>query len=222
MSSPGLCRSASCRSARDEKTREGPGGVIEGGTLCAACRDCLEHDLRNLPALYSDCDRKTDPDVVRVIRKTPRKSAATDSISPAAAEIRSTIRTVLASWAGLVAEERGLEPPARDIPALAQFLCRHAAWLARHPAAGDMVDEVRELTRTAHTIAYPNKTRQVHIGSCPDGDCDGELVAYIRPHGDVLPSEIICTNSPGHSWPVTWWAKLARQIRGSKEKVHEQ
>jgi hypothetical protein len=43
------------------------------------------------------------------------------------------------------------------------------------------------------------------------------LVALIRPRGDLLPSEIICTISPSHSWPVTWWTKLARQIQRQGE-----
>ncbi|UED85137.1 hypothetical protein [Streptomyces profundus] len=134
-------------------------------------------------------------------------------MNPAAAEIRSTIRNVLASWGGLVAEERRLAPPTRDIPTLARFLGRHIEWLARHPAAGDMVDEIRDLTRRARNIAYPNNVRRVPIGGCPDDGCAGELVALIRRQDDVLPSEIVCTVSPSHSWPVTWWTRLARQIR---------
>jgi hypothetical protein len=208
-----LCRAASCRSARNGSTGEGSGGADGGRFLCMACQDRLVNNLLSLPALYSDCDRGASAKVVRAIRKVPRKSATTDSMNPAAAEIRSAILTVLASWAGLVAVERRLEPPARDLPALARFLCGHVGWLTRHPAAGDMADEVQDLTRAARNIAYSNSIRQVHIGYCPDGDCDGDLVALIRPHGD-LPSEIICTISPGHSWPVTWWTKLARQMRG--------
>lgn len=219
MAKRGLCRATSCRNARNGSTKAGPGRAGGERFLCMACRDHLVSNLLNLPALYSDCNRGTSPKVVRVIRKVPRKSATTDSMNPAAAEIRSAILTVLASWAGLVADERRLEPPARDLPALARFLCRHVEWLARHPAAGDIADEIRELTRTVRNIAYPNGIRRVHIGYCPDGDCDGDLVALIRPHGDLLPSEIICTISPGHSWPVTWWTKLARQMRSRGEST---
>ena len=184
-----------------------------------ACRDRLASNLLNLPALYSDCTRGAIPEVVRVIRKVPRKSAGPDSMNPAAAEIRSAILTVLASWAGLVADERRLEPPARDVPALARFLCRHVEWLTRHPAAGDMADEIQDLTRTARNVAHPNGVRRVRIGYCPDGDCAGDLVAHIRPPGDLLPSEIICTASAGHSWPVTWWTRLARQMRSRGESA---
>jgi hypothetical protein len=140
-------------------------------------------------------------------------------MNPAAADIRSAIRTVLASWAGLVADERRLKPPARDVPALARFLCRHGEWLSRHAAAGDIADEIQDLTRTARNIAYPDRIRRVHIGYCPDGDCGGDLVALMRPDGDPLPSEIICTISPGHSWPITWWTKLARRIRSQGEST---
>jgi hypothetical protein len=76
-----------------------------------------------------------------------------------------------------------------------------------------MADEIHDLTRVARNIAYPNNVRRIPIGSCPDRDCDGDLVALIRPDGDIPSSEIICTVSAEHSWPITWWTKLARQIR---------
>ena len=150
---------------------------------------------------------------MRVIRRAPRRSTATDSMNPAAAEIRCTIRSVLASWAGLVAEERRLRAPARDIPELSRFLGRHVDWLVRHPAAGDMADEIQDLARTARGIAYPDSVRRVPVGSCPHGDCDGDLVALIGRPGDVLPSRIACTASAHHSWPVTWWNRLAHRMR---------
>ncbi|QPP10338.1 hypothetical protein G4Z16_02025 [Streptomyces bathyalis] len=133
-------------------------------------------------------------------------------MNPAAAEVRSSIRTVLASWAGLVSDERRLQPPSREIPTLARFLGRHIQWLTRHPAAGDMAEEIRDLARNARNLAYPNSVRRVPVGSCPESDCAGELFAHIRAHDDLHPSEIICTLSPCHSWPVTCWARLARQI----------
>lgn len=166
-----------------------------------------------MPTLHSDCDKGAGQRVVRVTRKAPRKSAATDLMNPAAAEMRSTIRTVLASWAGLVADERRLEPPAREISALARFLSRHVTWLSRHPAAGDMADEIEDLMRAACDIAYPSNIRRVHIGYCPVSDCDGELIAHIRPQDDIHPSEIVCSLSSAHAWPITWWSKLARQMR---------
>jgi hypothetical protein len=216
----GLCRAASCRTARNESTREGPSIAGPGRSLCTACRDRLISNLENLPALYSDCNRAASQQVVHVIRKVSRKSATADSMSPAAAEIRTAILTILASWAGLVADERRVQPPARDTPALAGFLCRHIEWLTHHPAAGDIADEIQDLVRVARSIAYPNGVRRVHVGCCPAGDCDGDLIALIRPRDDLLPSEIVCTVASGHAWPVTWWRKLARQIQ-VKEKPLE-
>jgi hypothetical protein len=180
-----------------------------------SCRDRLINDLLNLPTLYSDCGTGTRQNLVRVIRKVPRKAAGTDSMNPAAAEIRSSICTVLASWAGLVADERRLEPPIREVRTLAHFLVRHAEWLSRHPAAGELVNEIRDLTRTANDIAYPGSVRRVRVGYCPDSECGGELVARIRPHRDFS-SEIACTMSSGHTWPITWWTKLARRMQNSQ------
>ncbi|MFI0481016.1 hypothetical protein [Actinomadura sp. 9N215] len=150
----------------------------------------------------------------RVIRNGPRKSAVNDLLSPAATETRAAIRTVLASWASLVADERRLNPPARDIGALARFLSRHAEWIASHPAAGEMVDEIGDLTRSARKVAYPNGAGRVRVGDCPT--CNGELVVLMRNRDDPLPSEIVCTTAPDHSWPATRWATLARKMQQSQ------
>ncbi|GAA2128233.1 hypothetical protein GCM10009802_35390 [Streptomyces synnematoformans] len=188
-----------------------------GKSLCPPCRRRLETSLLNLPALYADCHRGAEPEVVRVVRKVARKSAATGTMNTAAAEVRAAIRTVLASWAGLVAEERRLRSPARDVPALARFLYRHVEWLARHPAAGDLAEEIHELSRRARGVADPDSVRRVHLGGCPDVGCDGTLVAQLRTPGDPLASEIVCTVSAAHTWPVTWWPRLARRMQAQRE-----
>lgn len=151
------------------------------------------------------------------MRKAPRRSADTDSMNTAAAEIRSAIRTVLASWAGLVAGERRVEVPVLDIPALTRFLLRNFEWLTCHPAAGDMADEIQGLVRTARGVAYPDNMRRIRIGSRPGSGCDGDVVALIRRHGDFLPSSIVCTTPSGHSWPITWWNRPARRQMRSRE-----
>lgn len=137
-----VCRASSCRDGRYGAAAE---------SLCPSCRDRLVTTLETLPGLYADCVRGVAPSVVRVIRKTPVRVG---SPSPGGADIRSAIRTVLASWAGLVAGERGLTPPARDVPALARFLCRHVDWLGRHPTAGDLVEEIHDLARTARAFTW--------------------------------------------------------------------
>ncbi|TNM32371.1 hypothetical protein FH715_07505 [Streptomyces sedi] len=137
-------------------------------------------------------------------------------MSSVATEIRSAMRGTLASWAGLVAEEHRLARPARDVSALSRYLCRHIEWLSRHPAAGELVDEISELTRKAHEVAYSERVRRVSLGRCPAPGCDGELVAQMRSRDDVTPSEIACSVSSQHAWPATSWARLARQVRGGQ------
>jgi hypothetical protein len=180
--------------------------------VCSACLDRLVGDIRNLPTLYDDCMNQSGQGSMRMIRTGPRKNNTADPMSAAATEIRTAIRKVLASWASLVADERRLERPPRDIRALSRFLCRHAEWLAAHPAAAEIVDEIGELTRAARRTAYSNGAGRVPVGSCPT--CSGELVAHMRRREDALPAEIVCTAFPDHRWPATRWATLARQIQG--------
>lgn len=211
-----LCQAASCQPKLNKERGKGARRAGDGCFVCVVCSDRLKGDLRNLPALYDDCMIRTDPSPTpsRVIRNGPRKSAAADLLSPAATETRAAIRTVLASWASLVADERRLKPPARNIRALARFLSLHAEWLAGHPAAGEAVDEIGDLTRSARKIAYPNGAGRVRVGDCPA--CNGELVVLMRHRDDPLPSEIVCTTAPDHTWPATRWATLARRMRDNQ------
>lgn len=209
MTGRALCQAASCRRGRngseDEVRRAG-----EGWFLCPACLDRLKRDILCLPSLYNDCVKSKNSKIFHEIAKNSRKNTS-DLMQPAAAEIRGNVRKVLASWASLVADERQVEPPTRDIPILARFLVRHAEWLAAHPAVIEMVDEIGNLTRSARNTADPNGAGRVHVGYCPS--CDGELVALMRNSDDAHPSEIMCTASPDHVWPAKRWAALARAMR---------
>ncbi|MGW5822514.1 hypothetical protein ACWFR0_39495, partial [Streptomyces noursei] len=70
----------------------------------------------------------------------------------AATEVRSGIVTTLASWSGLVAQERGVAAPARTVPALARWLVEHLEWLAAHPAAGEFSAELHRWARAARRV----------------------------------------------------------------------
>ncbi|MCD0448182.1 hypothetical protein LO762_03065 [Actinocorallia sp. API 0066] len=167
--------------------------------------------LANLPALYDDCVRREETGTLQVRRRGSRKNRSIDPMSPAAVDTRAAIRVVLEHWAGLVASERRVQPPDRDIRVLTGFLRRHAEWLAAHPAAAEAVDEIRDLVLSARRAAYPKGGARSRVGSCPN--CSGELVALIRAGDDALPSEIVCTSVPEHAWPAARWATLAREMR---------
>lgn len=205
-----LCQVGSCQRPSDNVGKKAR-SAGDGRLVCSVCLDRLVGDIRSLPTLYDDCMSQTGSGTVRVIRNRPRKSTTADPMSAAATEVRTAIRKVLASWASLVADERRLQRPPRDILELSQFLCRHAEWLAAHPAAAEIVDEIGELTRTARRVAYSHGGGRVPVGSCPT--CSGELVAYMRRREDSLPAEIVCDTVPDHRWPATRWATLARAIQ---------
>lgn len=210
-----LGRTTLCRIARCRRTVGTAGG---GEVLCAACWDRLVGDLTELPALYSDCGPPTGPGGVREIRRTRRRTATAGPIDPAAVDTRAAILSALASWAGLVAAGRGVRPPARELPALARFLAHNVDWLARHPAVGDLADELHELARAARGTARPTRVRRIRLGRCPGAGCDGEVVALVEPDRGPRPARIVCTATAGHSWPVTWWSKLARQLADPGER----
>jgi len=115
---PRRCAGPCCRHAAALRSR-----------LCAACRDALAAQLRDLPARYAALDQRTPG--------TP--------LPPHAVEARSVIRGVLASWAHVVVNGRAVPRPMRSVAGMAEFLHRHIDWLGAHPAVAEILGEIAEL-----------------------------------------------------------------------------
>jgi hypothetical protein len=101
--------------------------------------ETVAEDLAVLPRLYDACE---------AVLGGRRRHFADDrvrgglsrglNLHEGALRARSRMLTVLASWSGLVASERGVSPPRRrEVGVLAPFLLSHVDWLTGHPAAGD-------------------------------------------------------------------------------------
>ncbi|MGF7234460.1 MAG: hypothetical protein ACQSGP_05820 [Frankia sp.] len=128
-----------------------------------------------------------------------------------AAEARTEILAVLGSWSGLVAAERRFHAPVRQVVALAEFLLTNLAWLASHPAAGDLSEEVARAVKIARRAAYPDSASRIVIGPCVVPACDGELTATVRARRSGEETRVRCAADPGHTWGGHEWTRLRRE-----------
>jgi hypothetical protein len=207
-----LCIGAECR--RRHESGQVRRRVLAGLQLCRACRDNLAAGLGKLPSLYDECGRLlAGSDQPR--DRTSGGPMPGMPFNTAAADVRESILGVLASWAGMVVEERRVSAPARTVRALARFLRTHADWMAAHGTATEATQEVTQLVRSARQVAYPNPVRRVPIGTCVEAGCAGELFALVQPQESLLPPEISCAADPCHSWPAHQWMQLSRRVNAA-------
>ncbi|HZN76084.1 MAG TPA: hypothetical protein VFC00_31010 [Micromonosporaceae bacterium] len=158
------------------------------------------------------------------------------SINLAAADARALIRTTLTGIALHIAHKRGIRlpgshrlqrPPAgvhgphnriwqpnTNKHALGAYIATHHLWLAaNHPIAADRLDHA---TREGRHAAYPNGTRTIDIGHCPDETdgqpCTGKIRALIRDEDNLLPSAVHCDTNLEHTWNADQWRTLGRTL----------
>lgn len=99
--------------------------------------------------------------------------------------------------------------------ALGQYIATHHLWLAANlPEAADMLDRT---VREAHRAAYPNGTRVIEIGRCPEEDedrlpCYGTIRALIRDEDSLLPKACVCNANLDHVWTADQWHALGRRL----------
>lgn len=151
---------------------------------------------------------------------TPNRGIAIDE---RAVEMRSEIKEMLRSWAAMIAEERGWEPPDDEVRPIAEFVARDPSWLAAHGAAADASSEFRDLVRRAYSVAYPSGARRWQIKRdgqtvpCPEsteeGPCPGTLWALLRRTDSLLPSVLQCDVADEHSISASRWLTLGRELR---------
>jgi hypothetical protein len=172
---PGRRDRPSCRSRR-HRDQSTPTLTGAGLAICLGCRDQLEDDLIELPTWYDLCAHSLD------LRRPQREERVTGSrprgivLRDAVVTVRSDILGVLASWCGLVASERGVTgPDVLSIRKLTTFMAIHLNWLASHPAAPDLVDELGVLVSSARQVVRPDEGVRVELGRCARSGCD-ELV----------------------------------------------
>lgn len=204
-----LCNGAGC----SHRTVSGhaKNRVIPGGRLCPACQGRLTADLGRLPGLYEECGRILGG-ALKPAERTSGGPMPGLPFNSGAADVRSAILGILGSWTAMVADERHVTRPQRTAAAMAAFLCLHADWLARHPAAADASVEISEVTGRARHLWSGEASRRVPVGQCVEADCPGDLVALVRTSQMDRSTRIICSTDPGHSWLPDQWLQLSRRI----------
>jgi hypothetical protein len=171
-------------------------------------------ELAELPRLYAECESLLGRFPFALQPKVNQGKIALPAFSEAALDARSGIMSLLASWSGLVADERGTRKPARrEARHLAAFLGRHWAWLAGHPAAPDFAEEVTETAAIARRASTPGGLH-VDLGGCVADNCDAALFATSGAPGAPV-AMVRC--EAGHAWAAHEWLHVARRVSDRKE-----
>lgn len=199
-----------CRSKRhdgdDSPTRTGPGLAI-----CGDCREVAEENLLDLPGLYDMCAYVLDtrgPQLRERVSGSKRRGIV---LREAVVNVRSDVLGVLASWCGLVANERQVPGPDElSVPRLSTFVLIHFGWLTAHPAAPDFVDELGALADGARAVLQPDNGVMT-LGPCARPGCGWTVRAEGHP-----PRRVRC--DAGHEWPPEQWLLLrGRYHQDSRE-----
>lgn len=199
---------------RSRGSDPGPGesGVQSGVVLCSDCREGIAVDLAELPRLYDDCESLLITAPKALAEKVSGRVATDLQLNESAVSVRSDILAILASWAGLIAAERGVARPVRrDAEMLAAFVTLHLDWLFAHPAVADFADEVTTLAKLARRTAQPGAGIHLELGQCVRPGCESALVATTHGEETALTGHVRCES--GHVWKVHQWLPLASQLK---------
>ncbi|MFF1560768.1 hypothetical protein [Streptomyces sp. NPDC058279] len=202
-----LCHGEGCRSGGAGHTRQRTAG---GTRLCHRCRDHFTAGLVELAHLYEECGRVLGGGAPGSMReRTTGGELPGLPFNGAAADVRSRMVSVLGSWSGLVAQQRGLVPPPRTVAALTAFLLRNADWLAGHTAAAEATQEIARLVRAGRRAAFPDPARTVRLGACPEPHCAGSLALAVRSRTPDENPAVVCDADPAHRWTSERWSELS-------------
>lgn len=126
-----------------------------------------------------------------------------------------SVPAALASWAGLVAEERDITTAvSTDVHDLCRWLDQHLDWITRQDLAPDFATEIRELVAQLKPVTGEPGRR--HIGLCPNvidegvhsRECGAKLYAPLR--GDSIECRAC-----DRVWEADEWLRLGQLLRAS-------
>ena len=211
-----------------------PRPAADGLRLCLVDAERIGTDATTTADLYDELAHSVMPSGGTSGQPIGRSSDGPPVPRDKVVAIRTEIRHVLVSVCRMVGEDRGIQLPADEVSAMGAYVAKHATWLAAHGAAGEVADELGSLRRRAWSVAYPNGTKVVEVGPCPNHDysrptekdtsgvadwprCPGTLRAIMRPRDEgLLPSEVVCDADPEHRWASSEWRQLDRLVSGRR------
>ncbi len=217
------CAASRCGHGRSTGRPRGH-GAVDGLRLCSSALERLRADLRGLREAYEESERTMASGAPVNLRERVSGSRAATGIvlDEKVMAIRSELTDVLASWAGLVVEERrapgrrsraGAPGVERDVRSLVRFLVRHLDWLAAHPAAAEFDEEVARLLEATARMFGPGPAQRRPVGSCPQPGCASTLHAVLRRADDheSPPGHVACES--GHFLPPQQWLLIAGRLQ---------
>lgn len=212
-----LCEVPFCRKDPDTGSPR-PREVAPGLRLCLVCRNRLASDLAGLPKLYEASEGALAHRRHRAVERVRGGRPNGICLNGAVLEARSDMLRILASWSGMVVDERGVTgPDQREIRHLASFLTTHADWLAAHTTAADIAGEIADLVKSARDAINPNTTTWMELGPCGQPGCEQTVRAVVRAENDLLPARVSC--EAGHVWPPHQWLLLGRRIAQARRRL---
>jgi hypothetical protein len=139
------------------------------GLLCPRCALRLERRLAELPARHDELGQVLGGSQGTRAEGKRTKGAPPVPLNVAAHDHRQHMTGVLASWALLVREERGLRgPDTSTVAVLAPWLVQQTSWLVEQPWVDDLSAEVADLTRVADGITRRNPGWHRLPAPCPE------------------------------------------------------
>ena len=195
--------------------------VVAPLTVCTWHRDRAERAVAELPALYEFLGRRLVSSGATGLTGLPHGSRDPGiDLNYRVAQARTDIRNNLSTWARVAIEERSMHAPPDTVSAIAAFVVAQVEWFASQAFARQFVSDVIDDWQTARSLSDPNRTRRFEVGPCPEPDCEGVLIAQIRPKDSLLPHDVTCHLSPAdeetgellHTWPADKWMTLGRKV----------
>lgn len=154
-----------------------------GYYLCVHCTHALVAEIRRVPALAVQLDatisRQTRTG--NGVGVTSRPSERPLPVNLTAADIRSDLVGVLATWARDIRDRTGAPGDVGTLTDAAAFLLAHVSTVRTHPAVDELHDEITDaIARAWRIVDRPAERR--FIGPCDE--CGADL--YARPHSAEL------------------------------------
>ncbi|WP_329563716.1 hypothetical protein [Kitasatospora sp. NBC_01266] len=213
------CTSTRCSRADQAGPAPHRRRATSGTRLCTACRATLLRDLAALPELHAESEEflqtgSTDSVPQRITGSREQRLP----VSSGALEARHDAVARLSSWTQAVLDEvPSARAPRRTVADMADFLGRHADWLAAHRAAGCAADEIAATAAALRALSAAPQTGLVPLGQCSEPGCTAPVSMPSRGGEAVVLRGPMC--AAGHVLTPLQWLAQGRSGTGRTRRV---